>query len=262
MSVRTLRYYDKMELLSPSQYTEAGYRLYTDEDLANLQQILALKFLGFSLDEIRIWLQTEPERLHETLAQQKAMMRERRNHLDTIIEAIEETEKLLQADQSDWESIVRVIRVIQMEQKNDWRRKYFTEEQLQQMQELSSKSYSEEARERLALRAGKEWTEEDQKRVDERYGALHTGIKRLVAGGGDPASPEAQDLARQSIELQHEFTGGDPELEAGLHEWWKSYRELPAGKRPFPPPLSEEESGFLGTAKTIYSQRQPESGGA
>src|SRR6266566_7314823 len=78
VSVRTLRYYDKVGLLSPSLYTEAGYRLYTDEDLLSLQQILALKFLGLSLEEIKVCLQTEPMRLQEALASQKAMMKEKR----------------------------------------------------------------------------------------------------------------------------------------------------------------------------------------
>ena len=54
VSVRTLRYYDRVGLLRPAQHTEAGYRLYTDADLVRLQQILALKFLGFSLEEIKL----------------------------------------------------------------------------------------------------------------------------------------------------------------------------------------------------------------
>jgi MerR family transcriptional regulator, thiopeptide resistance regulator len=57
VSVRTLRYYDKMGLLSPSQYSKSGYRLYSNEDLLTLQNILALKFLSFSLEEIRLLLQ-------------------------------------------------------------------------------------------------------------------------------------------------------------------------------------------------------------
>src|ERR1700676_4216834 len=90
VSVRTLRYYDKVGLLSPSLYTEAGYRLYTDEDLLSLQHILALKFLGLSLEEIKVCLQTEPKQLQETLALQKAMMKEKRTQLDAIIQAIDE----------------------------------------------------------------------------------------------------------------------------------------------------------------------------
>src|SRR5437879_13272443 len=60
VTARTLRFYDKVGLLSPSEYTEAGHRLYSDEDLWSLQQILALKFLGFSLDEIKVCLQNNP----------------------------------------------------------------------------------------------------------------------------------------------------------------------------------------------------------
>lgn len=76
VTVRTLRFYDKVGLLSPSGYTEAGHRLYSDQDLLSLQQILALKFLGFSLEEIKACLQTHPEHLQKTLTTQKAMMQE------------------------------------------------------------------------------------------------------------------------------------------------------------------------------------------
>ena len=53
ISIRTVRYYDKQKILKPTHVTEAGYRLYTDSDFAKLQKILSLKYLGFSLDEIR-----------------------------------------------------------------------------------------------------------------------------------------------------------------------------------------------------------------
>ena len=53
VTLRTIRYYDKQNILKPSFVTEAGARFYTDEDFARLQQILLLKYLGFSLDDIR-----------------------------------------------------------------------------------------------------------------------------------------------------------------------------------------------------------------
>ncbi|MGW3495303.1 MerR family transcriptional regulator [Streptomyces sp. NPDC001020] len=52
VTVRTLHHYDKAGLLSPSERTHAGYRLYSDADLARLQQILFYRELGFPLDEI------------------------------------------------------------------------------------------------------------------------------------------------------------------------------------------------------------------
>ncbi len=49
ISVRTLQYYDEINLLNPSQLTSSGYRLYDDEDLKKLQQILFFKELDFKL---------------------------------------------------------------------------------------------------------------------------------------------------------------------------------------------------------------------
>ena len=53
VSVRTLHYYDEIGLLSPSHRTEVGYRLYSKDDIIRLQQIVSLKQIGFSLEEIR-----------------------------------------------------------------------------------------------------------------------------------------------------------------------------------------------------------------
>ena len=53
VSVRTIRFYDKQNILKPSLVNDSGFRLYTDEDFTRLQQILLFKYLGFSLDDIR-----------------------------------------------------------------------------------------------------------------------------------------------------------------------------------------------------------------
>lgn len=53
VSVRTLHYYDEIGLLSPSQRTQTGYRLYTEDDIIRLQQIVSLRQIGFSLEQIR-----------------------------------------------------------------------------------------------------------------------------------------------------------------------------------------------------------------
>lgn len=255
MSVRTLRYYDKVGLLLPSLHTEAGYRLYSDEDLLSLQQILALKFLGFSLEEIKICLQTEPMRLQEALAAQKAMMKEKRSQLDSIIQAIDEAEKLLQTNQCDWEAIMSVIQVMQMEQNKDWVNKYFTPEQQKKMEELSRKSYTEQDAQKLA-EWGKGWSEEDQQIADQQWAAVSKELKRLVALGKDPASAEAQALAKRYSELISQFTHGDPAIEAGLKRWWQNFNELPAGEKPVQQPYGEEEAKFLQKAVAIYKQGQ------
>lgn len=258
VSVRTLRYYDKMGLLSPSQYTESGYRLYTNEDLLSLQNILALKFLGFSLEEIRLLLSTGPKRLEEVLAQQKAMMAEKRAQLDTIIGAIEETERLLQTNRCNWASIVKVIQVIQMGQQNDhWSAKYFTPEQQKAIEELNRKASTEEARQKLKTYHPNEWTEEDQKGVDEQYRFVKQELGRLVAQGADPASAEVQNVARIKQELLFGFTHGDPVIEASVGKWWEEFHALPQEQKPFDMSLytyTKEEQDLLDKALAIYQQ--------
>ncbi|MBG9733931.1 MerR family transcriptional regulator [Paenibacillus alvei] len=53
LTLRTLRFYDQIGLFSPSAYSDSGHRLYNEADLSRLQQILSLKELGLSLEEIK-----------------------------------------------------------------------------------------------------------------------------------------------------------------------------------------------------------------
>ena len=53
LTVRALHHYDEIGLLKPSLHTEAGYRLYTADDVARLQRVLSLRQLGFSLEQVR-----------------------------------------------------------------------------------------------------------------------------------------------------------------------------------------------------------------
>ena len=78
-TVRTLQYYDREGLLSPSSESEGGRRLYTYKDMIRLHQIQALKSLGFSLGDIKnrlISLDT-PEEVAEALTGQAQSIREK-----------------------------------------------------------------------------------------------------------------------------------------------------------------------------------------
>ncbi len=253
VSIRTLRYYDQEGLLTPSQVSAAGYRLYTDDDLVNLQQILALKFLGFSLDEIKALLRVHPRSLADVLAQQKAMMEAKRSQLDGIIQAIDQTAKLLQTGHCDWDTLIQVIQVIQMEQNHDWVKKYLTPEQIEQMQHLSEHAYSEEERARLKARGGT-WTEADQEQANAQWGAIYADMARLAAANVDPAGTEAQALAACYSNLIAAFTGGDPEISAGLKRWWQAHDALPTKRKPFQPPVSPEAQAWMDQALTVYRQ--------
>ena len=76
-TVRTLQYYDKRGLLSPSAVSEGGRRLYTYKDMVRLHEIMSLKSLGFSLDDIKENLSSleTPEEAAETLARQEEKLK-------------------------------------------------------------------------------------------------------------------------------------------------------------------------------------------
>lgn len=252
VSVRTLRYYDRAGVLVPSERSEAGYRRYTDEDFPRLQHVLALKFLGLSLDEIKRCLAAGPQRLQATLGQQKAMLREKRAQIDAILQAMDEAERQLQGDDTSLGSVVRVMEVIQMQQQSAWVRKYFTPEQQQTMQELGEKAYSEEARQKLAARGP--WTEEDQRQADERWGWIASELKRLVETGADPAGSEARAWAERFNALIAAFTQNDPEIEAGLQTWWQEHNKLPAAQQPMGPQYTPEEQAFTNAALASWKR--------
>ena len=71
VTVRTLHHYDRLGLLKPSRYSRAGYRLYRESDVARLEQIVALKFIGFSLKEIKNILSRNSIDLATALRQQR-----------------------------------------------------------------------------------------------------------------------------------------------------------------------------------------------
>lgn len=118
VSVRTIRYYDKQGLLKPSSINESGYRLYSDEDFARLQKILTLKYLGFSLEEIRSISLNEDVRdyVKHSLKMQKKLIRNKIEGLQQVEEALNEASRILeQKNTVDWKAILHLIHLISME---------------------------------------------------------------------------------------------------------------------------------------------------
>lgn len=91
VSVRTLHYYDQIGLLTPNSVNDAGYRLYSDDDLNKLQQVLFFKELDFSLKEIKEILDTPGFDKKKTLIAHKKLLIEKRKRLTKIIESVEKT---------------------------------------------------------------------------------------------------------------------------------------------------------------------------
>ena len=93
VSIRTLQYYDEIGLLKPSKLTAAGYRMYDDNTLQILQQILFFKELGFPLKEIKEILEKPDFDRIAAFKKQKELFLLKRDRLDRLIQLLERLEK-------------------------------------------------------------------------------------------------------------------------------------------------------------------------
>ena len=93
ISTRTLQYYDEIGLLKPSKLTQSGYRLYDDETLQKLQQILFFKELGFKLKGIQEILENPDFDRIEAYRKQKELLLLKRNRTDRLIQLLSRLEK-------------------------------------------------------------------------------------------------------------------------------------------------------------------------
>jgi len=231
VTVRTLHHYDRIGLLKPRSYTEAGYRLYDKRDLVRLQQIVTLKFIGFSLTQIKNLLNSNSFDLHRALTQQKAIIGEKRQQLDQAIHAIEKAQDLLAMNaEPDWEAFKRIIEVINMQNNMEWTKKY----------------YSEEAKQKIAERAATispEAIEQGQR----DWGTLIREVENAVNEGVDPKSERAAALADRWSDLIRSFTGGDSEIQAGLNNMYADQTNWPTN---FPKPFSDAAGNFIQEAMT------------
>ena len=86
VSIRTLRYYDKIGLLPASAHTEAGYRLYDEEALSKLSQILLYRELGFALEDIKEMMEDPHFDRQKALGQQLELLLLKKARLEALID--------------------------------------------------------------------------------------------------------------------------------------------------------------------------------
>jgi DNA-binding transcriptional MerR regulator len=200
VTVRTLHYYDQIGLLKPSFERPNGYRVYTDADLLKLQQIVTLKFMGFSLDEIRRLLDSKGYEAVKSLKVQAEAVKDEIARLREASRAIEQVLARLEKDgRIHKEKLIKIMEVIQMGEdvKKGWHEKFFSEADLKEFAEI-----------------GKNYTPEAMAAYQNRWAALITEVKANL--GLDPASEKAQDLGRRWTALLDEGYGGHPELKAKI----------------------------------------------
>ncbi|QFQ24929.1 MerR family transcriptional regulator [Bacillus thuringiensis] len=136
VTVRTLRYYDKINLLKPSDYTEGGHRLYTKDDLYVLQQIQSFKHLGFSLGEIQnIILQRDIETeefLRQMHFQRELLLVEQERIAKVLSHMDEMTKKFQKEERVDVALFSSFLQTFIWEKENkEWLEEHFSTESVQ-----------------------------------------------------------------------------------------------------------------------------------
>jgi DNA-binding transcriptional MerR regulator len=194
VTVRTLHHYDELGLLTPSERTQGGHRLYTAEDVQRLYRLLALRSLGLPLEEIRTLLEDDcgvaatVQRHRARVEQQIAALTELRDRL----------ERLLDGGEHSNQRFLEALEAMSMFEK------YYTPEQLQQLEERR-----------------KQFGPEQIKAVEDEWKDLYAQVRRHRESGTDPADPAVQALVTRSGELIRMFTGGDPGIEASLKRMYE-----------------------------------------
>uniref|UniRef100_Q025G4 Transcriptional regulator, MerR family n=1 Tax=Solibacter usitatus (strain Ellin6076) TaxID=234267 RepID=Q025G4_SOLUE len=212
VTVRALHHYDRLGLLRPRR-TEAGYRVYCARDLERLEQIVALKFLGIPLKQIKTMLERASLELPEALRMQRTVLEEKRKLLDRAILAIRAAERSIAPGRPAVSALLtKIIEVIEMQNDNSWSEKY----------------YSPEARARIDERK-KEWTPELQAKVSKQWTELFADVEAAL--DEDPAGEKAQALAARWKALVAGFTGGDPEIGKGLNKLYADRSNWPAAAK-------------------------------
>jgi DNA-binding transcriptional MerR regulator len=219
VTVRALHHYDRLGLLCPRR-TSAGYRVYSVCDLERLEQIVALKFLGIPLKQIKDMLNRNGYELPTALRMQRAVLEYKRTLLDRAIQAIREAEQsIAPGKRADAALLTKIIEVIEMQNDNNWSEKY----------------YSPEARAKIAERAH-EWTPELQAQVSKQWTDLFADVEAAL--DEDPASERAQALGVRWKALVAGFTGGDAQIGAGLNKLYADRANWPAGVKEQMAPFS------------------------
>jgi len=234
-TVRTLQYYDNLGLLSPSELSTGGRRLYTARDVVRLHQIQSMKYLGFSLDDIKTRLITldTPADVAAALGEQASAVRGQIEALRRVLTAIEALrEETSKVEVVDWSRYADIVHLLQLGSRDYWFITAFSDEMLDHIHK------------RFDVGTGLTMLD--------RWGSFAAELTTLQDAGASPNSPQAQQVARDFWDFVMEFTGGDlsllPELmrfsaeKVGWDPDWQTQWEL--------------VEGFIGDALYIYLTAQ------
>lgn len=230
-SIRTLQYYDEIGLLKPGKNVSSGHRVYKGKDILELQKIVSLKVLGYSLEEIRVMLRMPSlnVNLKETLEQQRKAFEEKRRYIEVSIKALERTMVCLEEDEElDSDILMSLINSIQKENEQRlWLEGYVSKD-------FADGLYNKSEEEGIAL--------------DKEFVRLAKEVKRLF--GRQIEDSEVQKLADEHMKATLKYVGEETMYSLGkLENVEEQYNNM------MPSPYTEEEEAWLNEAMEYYMIR-------
>ena len=191
------------------------------EDLAQLERILVLRYLGISLKEIADLLATgdrdssqassATHALVDTLSRQAKVLRERRDGIERVLRAIATAQAQLETEREpDWSLYKSILTEIHMQENQNWSAKYFSDEAQQVIGD----------RKQL-------WSPELQQKVSADWSQMFADVETAIARGIEPTSAEGKALAARWMKLVEGFTGGNPEVLSGLNKLYADRANWP-----------------------------------
>ena len=212
VSIRTLHHYDEIGLLKPSLRSYSNYRIYSEQDLQKVQRIIALKFFGFNLKQIQELIGKDEDLLLH-LQKQQACLQEQTQQLHHANSIITELLAASAKKNVDWSKLAELIRVYNMADylKQAWVVETFSPAQL-----------------KLLAALDKKLSKAEQHAFENAWNMLFNHALKLI--NSDPKSPEAQELAKNWMDLLQENYGDNEELRDAISMAYK-HNKLP--HRPF-----------------------------
>lgn len=204
VSVRTLHYYDEIDLLKPSYVHENGYRYYEQKELLRLQQILFFRELEFSLEQITKMMKSPTFNMAKALEDQKKMLEIKKKRINALIMTINTTIDSMKGG----------------ENKMSTNKLYdgFDKKEMEQYQEEAKQRWGDTDAYKQSQERTKNWTDADYKRIAQE-GNIFTQ-KLANAMDKDIKSPKVQELVRQHHKGIETFYDCSYEMYRGLAEMY------------------------------------------
>lgn len=211
VTVRTLQYYDRINLLKPTAISDGGRRLYNENDLSILHQIITLKSLGMSLKEIKEKLkpiETNQE-IKEMLGQQAKLIKEKILKSQKVLESIELiSDDIDMSNTVDWHKYAQMLKLIQDNNEQYWMMQFLENDLLENITQVHNK---------------------DDLIPDNWFIEYMKEAVVLIESGIDPTGETGQEFAKKIWLIISRYAKGQPEMMNKLHQFYKASDAWPSG---------------------------------